>query len=29
MLYNGERLGAGGPEFDIAVDPLECTTRSA
>jgi fructose-1,6-bisphosphatase II len=29
MLYNGERLGAGGPEFDIAVDPLECTTFCA
>lgn len=26
MLYNGERLGSGrGPDFDIAVDPLECT----
>ena len=29
MLYNGERLGAGGPAFDIAVDPLECTTFCA
>lgn len=30
MLYNGERLGAGGdPEFDIAVDPLECTKLCA
>jgi fructose-1,6-bisphosphatase II len=29
MLYNGERVGAGGPPFDIAVDPLECTTYCA
>jgi fructose-1,6-bisphosphatase II len=29
MLYNGERLGAGGPPFDIAVDPLECTSFCA
>jgi fructose-1,6-bisphosphatase II len=29
MLYNGERLGSGGAEFDIAVDPLECTTFCA
>ncbi len=30
MLFNGERLGTGsGPEFDIAVDPLECTTLCA
>jgi fructose-1,6-bisphosphatase II len=29
MLYNGEILGAGGPAFDIAVDPLECTTFCA
>jgi fructose-1,6-bisphosphatase II len=29
MLYNGERLGAGGPAFDIAVDPLECTAFCA
>jgi fructose-1,6-bisphosphatase II len=29
MLHNGERLGAGSPEFDIAVDPLECTTLCA
>jgi fructose-1,6-bisphosphatase II len=28
-LYNGERVGAGGPAFDIAVDPLECTTFCA
>jgi len=27
MLYNGERLGAGGPpELDIAVDPIDGTT---
>ncbi len=25
MLYHGERLGKGGRQFDIAVDPLECT----
>jgi fructose-1,6-bisphosphatase II len=29
MLYNGERVGAGGSAFDIAVDPLECTTLCA
>jgi fructose-1,6-bisphosphatase II len=30
MLYDGERLGTGhGPSFDIAVDPLECTTLCA
>jgi fructose-1,6-bisphosphatase II len=29
MLYNGERVGAGGVAFDIAVDPLECTTFCA
>ncbi len=30
MLCDGERLGAsGGLEFDIAVDPLECTTLCA
>jgi fructose-1,6-bisphosphatase II len=30
MLFDGERLGAGnGPEFDIAVDPLECTKLCA
>jgi fructose-1,6-bisphosphatase II len=29
MLYNGERVGAGGLAFDIAVDPLECTTFCA
>jgi len=27
MLFDGERVGDGkGPDFDIAVDPLECTT---
>ena len=26
MLYVGERVGAGGPAMDIAVDPLEGTT---
>jgi fructose-1,6-bisphosphatase II len=30
MLFDGEQLGAeGGLEFDIAVDPLECTTLCA
>jgi len=30
MLFDGERLGAqAGVEFDIAVDPLECTTLCA
>ena len=30
MLYDGERLGTRkGPEMDIAVDPLECTTNLA
>ncbi len=30
MLADGERVGAGGgPEFDIAVDPLECTDLCA
>jgi fructose-1,6-bisphosphatase II len=30
MLYEGERVGSGrGPDFDIAVDPLECTTLCA
>ncbi|HEX3350544.1 MAG TPA: class II fructose-bisphosphatase [Acetobacteraceae bacterium] len=29
MLYIGERVGAGGPEMDIAVDPLEGTTLTA
>jgi fructose-1,6-bisphosphatase II len=29
MLYIGEELGAGGPECDIAVDPLEGTSLTA
>jgi fructose-1,6-bisphosphatase II len=29
MLFNGEELGVGGTAFDIAVDPLECTTFCA
>ncbi len=29
MLYIGEKVGAGGPEVDIAVDPLEGTTICA
>ncbi|MGH9465414.1 MAG: fructose-bisphosphatase class II family protein, partial [Thermoanaerobaculia bacterium] len=29
MLYVGEELGAGGPEVDIAVDPLEGTNLCA
>jgi fructose-1,6-bisphosphatase II len=30
MLYNGERIGDGSPpEVDVAVDPLEGTTRTA
>jgi fructose-1,6-bisphosphatase II len=29
MLYDGERLGRGESAFDIAVDPLECTTLCA
>src|SRR3954470_13924080 len=29
MLYIGEKLGAGGPAMDIAVDPLEGTTITA
>jgi fructose-1,6-bisphosphatase II / sedoheptulose-1,7-bisphosphatase len=29
MLFIGERVGAGGPEMDIAVDPLEGTTLTA
>ena len=28
MLYIGEKVGAGGPRMDIAVDPLEGTTLS-
>jgi fructose-1,6-bisphosphatase II / sedoheptulose-1,7-bisphosphatase len=29
MLYIGEKVGAGGPEADIAVDPLEGTSITA
>ena len=29
MLYIGEKIGLGGPECDIAVDPLEGTTITA
>jgi fructose-1,6-bisphosphatase II / sedoheptulose-1,7-bisphosphatase len=29
MLFIGERVGAGGPAMDIAVDPLEGTTLTA
>jgi len=29
MLYIGERIGLGGPEVDIAVDPLEGTSITA
>ncbi|MFZ5990339.1 MAG: class II fructose-bisphosphatase [Deinococcota bacterium] len=29
MLYIGEKLGMGGPEVDIAVDPVEGTTITA
>ncbi|MCK8787104.1 class II fructose-bisphosphatase [Roseomonas sp. NAR14] len=29
MLYIGEKIGLGGPEVDIAVDPLEGTTLTA
>ncbi|MBV8455511.1 MAG: class II fructose-bisphosphatase [Acetobacteraceae bacterium] len=29
MLYIGENVGCGGPEMDIAVDPLEGTTLTA
>jgi fructose-1,6-bisphosphatase II / sedoheptulose-1,7-bisphosphatase len=29
MLYNGEKLGLGGPAVDIALDPLEGTTLAA
>ena len=29
MLYIGERVGAGGPKVDIALDPLEGTTITA
>ncbi|HYZ64974.1 MAG TPA: fructose-bisphosphatase class II, partial [Acetobacteraceae bacterium] len=29
MLFIGEKVGAGGPPMDIAVDPLEGTTITA
>jgi fructose-1,6-bisphosphatase II len=29
MLYNGEEIGAGGPEMDIAVDPIDGTTLTS
>ena len=29
MLYIGEKVGTGGPEIDIALDPLEGTTLTA
>src|SRR3954452_21403610 len=29
MLYIGEKVGSGGPQMDIAVDPLEGTTLTA
>jgi fructose-1,6-bisphosphatase II len=29
MLYNGEQLGSGGPQVDIAVDPIDGTTLTA
>src|SRR4249920_1759265 len=29
MLYIGEKVGAGGPRVDIALDPLEGTTITA
>src|SRR5262250_3896557 len=29
MLYIGEKVGAGGPPMDIAVDPLEGTTLTS
>ncbi len=29
MLYIGEKVGAGGPDIDIALDPLEGTTITA
>ncbi len=29
MLYIGEKVGSGGPEIDIALDPLEGTTITA
>ena len=29
MLYNGEKLGSGGPPVDIAVDPVDGTTLTS
>ena len=29
MLFNGEKIGTGGPAFDIAVDPIDGTTLTA
>jgi fructose-1,6-bisphosphatase II len=29
MLYIGEEVGSGGPQVDIALDPLECTNSVA
>src|SRR3546814_10155925 len=29
MLFIGEKVGSGGPAFDIALDPLEGTTITA
>ncbi|MSY73674.1 MAG: fructose-bisphosphatase class II, partial [Actinobacteria bacterium] len=29
MLFNGEVVGSGGPEVDIAVDPIDGTTLTA
>src|SRR4051812_49540159 len=29
MLFNGEEIGEGGPEVDVAVDPLEGTRLTA
>jgi len=29
MLFNGETIGAGGPETDIAVDPIDGTTLTS
>ncbi|HYV33595.1 MAG TPA: fructose-bisphosphatase class II, partial [Candidatus Limnocylindria bacterium] len=28
-LYQGEKLGKGGPHMDLAIDPLECTDSVA
>ena len=29
MLFNGEEIGAGGPQCDIAVDPIDGTTLTS